>query len=130
MAKTVKSSLSGVWQLQTIKLDVPVPCRIDYTVRHKGDGNNNLRVRFGSFFHLIWAKVHDFEIEPGKSASRSPERTSDATGSEDQRQDVRWRLSRTLLTKAIDWELTYTVTRLKDHNDVTGECNATVTNDE
>lgn len=130
MAKTIKSTLSGVWLLQTVKLNVPVPCKIQYTVRHRGDGNNKLRVRYGYFFHLIWAQVHDFYIEAGKSASRSTEQINDDTGLEDQRQDVRWRLSRAVLTKAIDWELTYTVTRLKDNSDVTAECHAAVTNDE
>jgi hypothetical protein len=130
MAKTLKSTLSGVWLMQTVKMSVPVPCKIEYTVRHKGDGNNKLRVRFGSFFHLVWGKVHDFEIKPGKSKSRTTEEKKDDSGAEDARQDVRWRLSRAVLTKAIDWELTYTVTRLKGETDVTSECNATVTNDD
>jgi hypothetical protein len=129
MAKTLKSTLSGVWLMQTIKMTVPVPCTIEYTVRHKGGGNNDLRVRFGSFWNLIWAKVHDFELEPGKSASRSPDVNNDDTGSADAKQDVRWRLSRAILTKEIDWELTYTVTRIKGGTDATNECAATVTND-
>lgn len=130
MAKTLKSTLSGVWLMQTVKMSVPVPCKIEYTVRHKGEGNNKLRVRFGSFFHLVWSKVHDFEIEPGKSKSRNTEEKSDDSGTEDSWQDVRWRLSRAALTKAIDWELTYTVTRLKDETDATSQCNPTVTNDD
>ncbi len=129
MAKTLKSTLSGVWLMQTIKMSVPVPCRIQYTVRHKGDGNNTLRVRFGSFFHLIWAQVHDFDVDPGKSLSRSAERTGDNTGEEDDKQDVRWRLSRKVLTKPIDWELTYTVTRLADDSDATDECHTTITSE-
>lgn len=129
MAKTLKSTLSGVWLMQTIKMSVPVPCKIQYTVRHKGDGNNDLRVRFGSFFHLIWAQVHDFDVDPGKSQSRSAERTGDNTGEEDGKQEVRWRLSRKVLTKPIDWELTYTVTRLKDDSDATDECHTTITSE-
>ena len=81
MAKTIKGSLSGVWLMQTIKMSVPVPCKVQYTVRHKGDGNNKLRVRHGSFFHLVWAKTHDFDLEAGKSATRTTERKSDSTGS-------------------------------------------------
>lgn len=130
MAKTLRSTLSGVWLMQTIKMSVPVPCRIEYTVRHEGDGNNDLRVRFGNYLHLIWGQVHDFEIEPGKSKSRSTEIGSDNTGSEDNNQDVRWRLSRKALTKAIDWELTYTVTRLQGETDATNECETTVTNED
>ena len=130
MAKTLKSSLSGMWLMATVQMTVPVPCRIDYTVRHKGDGNNELRVRFGSYWNLIWGKIHDFELDPGKSASRTSDVLSDDTGSDDAKQDVRWRLSRAVLTKAIDWELTYTVTRLKDETDATNECQITITNDE
>jgi hypothetical protein len=103
MAKTLKSTLSGVWLMQTVKMSVPVPCTIEYTVRHRGDGNNKLRVRFGNFWHFVWAQVHDFHIEALKSKSRTSE-----FGGEDENQDVRWRLSRGALTKAIDWELTYT----------------------
>jgi hypothetical protein len=128
MAKTLKSTLSGVWLMQTIKMKVPVPCKVEYTVRHKGKGKNKLRVRFGSFYNLIWANAHDFDIKPGKSKSRTTEEKKDNTGSEDGWQDVRWRFSRKALTKAIDWELTYTVTRLKGETDATSECNPTVTN--
>jgi hypothetical protein len=130
MARVLKSTLSGMWLMQTIKLSAPVRCKIEYTVRHKGDGKNKLRVRFGNYFHLIWGQVHDFEIEPGKSKSRNTEIGSDTTSGDDAQQDVRWRLSRAALTKAIDWELTYTVTRLKDETDATNECEATVTNEE
>ena len=127
MSKTIKGSLSGVGLMHVIKMSVPVPCRIEYTVRHRGKGKNELRVRFGSFFHLLWGNVHDFELESGKSKSRMTEEKSDDTGSEDQRQDVRWRLSRKVLTKEIDWELTYTITRLKDDRDVTDQCEPSVT---
>lgn len=130
MAKTLKSTLSGVWLMQTVQMSVPVPCKIEYEVRHKGDGNNKLRVRFGAFWHLVWGQVHDFDIEAGKAKSRTTEISSDTTGSEDAKQDVRWRLSRAALTKAIDWELTYTVTRLKGETDATSECHPTVTNAE
>ena len=130
MARVLKSTLSGVWLMQTIKLTAPVPCKIDYTVRHKGDGNNKLRVRFGNYFHLVWGQVHDFEIESGKSKSRTTDVASDTTYDDDARQDVRWRLSRGVLSKAIDWELTYTVTRLEGETDATNECDVTVTNEE
>jgi hypothetical protein len=130
MAKTLNSTLSGVWLMQTIRMSVPVPCRIDYTVRHKGDGKNDLRVRFGSFWHLIWAQAHDFEVAPDKAKSRTTEVKNDNSGSEDATQDVRWRLSRKVLTKAIDWELTYTVTRIKGDIDATSDCHPTVTNDD
>jgi len=130
MAKTLKGTLSGVLLMQTIKMSVPVPCRIEYTVRHKGDGNNKLRVRFGNYWHLVWAQIHDFEMEPDKAKSRSTEIGKDTTGSDDAQQDVRWRLSRAALTKAIDWELTYTVTRLEDETDATSGCHTTVTDDD
>lgn len=129
MAKTLKSTLSGIWLMQTVKMSIPVPCKIEYSVRHKGDGNNKLRVRCGNFWHLIWAKVHDFDIDPGKSKSRTLEIISDTTGTDDAKQDFRWRLSRSVLSKAIAWELTYTVTRLHDGTDATNECAATVIND-
>jgi hypothetical protein len=128
MARTLKGTLSGAWLMQTLRTTVPVPCRIDYTVRHKGDGNNELRVRFGDFFHLIWAKDHDFQIEAGKSKSRTIEIKTDTSGDDDAKQDIRWRLSRKVLTKAIDWELTYTITLLPKETDVTGGCDVTVTN--
>ena len=128
MAKTLKSTLSGAWLMQIVKMKVPVPCKIEYTVRHKGKGKNKLRFRFGSFYNLLYAKVHDIDIKPGKSKSRTTEAKKDNTGAEDGWQDVRWRLSRKALTKAIDWELTYTVTRLKGETDATNECDPTVTN--
>ena len=130
MARTLRSTLSGVWLMQTIKMSVPVPCKIEYSVRHKGSGNNDLRVRFGSYWHLLWGNVHDFKIEPGKSNSRTDEVGKDTSGSDDARQDVRWRLSRGALTKAISWELTYTVTRLKTEADVTDECEVTMTKED
>jgi len=130
MARTLKSSLTGIWLMQTIKMTVPLPCRIEYSVKHKGEGNNDLRVRFGNFVHLIWGQLHDFEVQPGKSKSRSMELETDMTGAEDNLQDVRWRLSRAVLTKEIDWELTYTITRLKDHTDATNGCEATITNED
>jgi hypothetical protein len=130
MSKTLKSTLSGIWLMQVIELSIPVPCRIEYKVKHKGEGNNDLRVRCGGFWHLVWGQIHDFEIEPGKSASRTTEFNNDTTGSEDAKQAFRWRLSRGLLSKAIPWELTYTITRLRDNADVTGECPATVTSTE
>lgn len=130
MAKTLKSSLEGIWLMQTIKMSVPTPCKIDYTVRHKGKGNNKLRVRYGSFYHLVWSQVHDYEIEPGDSKSRKAEEQDDDTGSNDGKQDVRWRLSRSIMSKAIDWELTYTVTRLTDNTDATSQCETSVTNEE
>jgi hypothetical protein len=129
MAKTLKSALSGVWLMQTIRMTVPAPCKIQYTVRHKGDGNNRLRVRYGSFQNVIWGKVNDFDLEPGKSASRSVVENDDDTGAEDAQQDIRWRLSPAVLTMAIDRELTYTVTRLNDESDATAECHTTVTNE-
>jgi hypothetical protein len=129
MAKTLKSTLSGIWLMQTVKMSIPVPCKIEYTVRHKGDGNNKLRVRCGNYWHLIWAKVHDFDLDPGTSKSRTLEITSDATGTDDAMQDFRWRLSRSILSKAIAWELTYSVTRLHGGIDATNECPATVIND-
>ena len=126
MAKTLRSTLSGVWLMHTVKMRVPAPCRIEYTVRHKGKGTNKLRVRFGSFFHLVWAKTHDFDLEKGESKSRETDQKGDGG---DDFEDVRWRLSRKALTKEIDWELTYEVTRLDDETDVTSECEHTLTSE-
>jgi hypothetical protein len=128
MPRTLKSTLTGIWLMQVVKTSVPVPCRIEYTVRHRGDGKNALRVRFGSYWHLIWAKIHDFDVERGKSRSRSVEIKNDTSNSEGDLQDVRWRLSRKALTKEIDWELTYTVTRLKTNIHVTNQCEPTIEN--
>jgi len=130
MARTLKGTLSGAWLMQTLKTTVPVPCRIEYTVRHKGDGDNDLRVRFGEFLLLLWGKDHDFEVEPGKARSRTADINSGTTGKQsDPNEDVRWRLSRAVLTKVIDWELTYTITRLPEETDVTSGCDVAVTND-
>ena len=128
MARTLNSALRGVWLMQAIKMSIPVPCRIEYTVRHNGNGKNKLRVRCGNFWHLIWANIHDFEIESGKSKSRTVDINKDTTGTDDQRQDFRWRLSRAVLTKEINWQLTYTVTRLESNVDATSECTATIAN--
>ena len=115
--------------MQTVRMSVPVPCRIEYTGKHRGKGDNELRVRFGSFYHLIWSQVHDFELQAGKSRSRSTEEKSDDSGTEDSWQDVRWRLSRKVFTKEIDWELTYTITRLNDDTDATSDCETSVTSE-
>ncbi len=87
------------------------------------------RVRYRYFYNLVWANIDDIDIEPGKSASRSTDQINDNSGAADQKQDVRWRLSRAVLTKAIDWELTYTVTRLSDESNATSERHATITSE-
>ena len=107
---TKKGTISGATLMHVVKLSVPVPCKIEYTVRASGNGKNQLRVRFGNLFILVWGKVHDFELEPGESASRVVEISRDHTTElQDGQQDVRFRLSRKALTKAIDYEIEYTI---------------------
>lgn len=109
-SRTKTGTVSGVTLMNVVKLSVPVPSMFEYTVTARGNGTNRLRVRFGTFFHLIWANVHDFELEPGQSQSRTVTLNHDDTGTSDGEQDVRFRLSRKALTKAIDWEINWKVT--------------------
>jgi len=129
MSRTLKSKMSGIWLMQTVKVSITVPCKVEYTVRHKGAGNNELRVRFGNYWHLVWAKIHDFKLEPDEAGSRSLDFTNDNTGSDDGVTDIRWRLSRAILTKPIDWELTYSITRLKDGTDATDAYSPVITSE-
>jgi hypothetical protein len=58
----------------------------------------------------IWAQIHDFELSPGQSATRSFHTGIDGTApTTDGKQDVRIRLSRDLTTKEIDWQLNVSV---------------------
>jgi hypothetical protein len=98
MSRTLKSKMSGIWLMQTVKVSMAVPCKVEYTVRHKGAGKNELRVRFGNYWHLVWAKIDDFNLEPDQTRSRSQEFINDNTGSDDGVTDIRWRLSRAILT--------------------------------
>jgi hypothetical protein len=107
---TRSGTLSGTTLMNVVNLSITVPAKIEYTVTARGEGGNRLRVRCGNFIHLIWAKVHDFELDPGESGTRSFEVNSDMTGTEDGKHDIRFRLSRKALTKAIDWEVTWKIT--------------------
>lgn len=103
-------SLSGTDTLDTIVFTVDLPATISYTVTAKGKGNNELRVRTGQKAILIWAQIHDFKVSPSKSKSRSFDTNLDlTTPTTDNKQDIRIRLSRKIGTKAIDWELSWTV---------------------
>jgi hypothetical protein len=109
---TVKrtGTLQGTDTLDTIIFTVDLPADITYTVKASGNGDNRLRVRCGQQLMAIWAQIHDFEVSPGESATRSFHTGIDGTTpTTDGRQDVRIRLSRDLTTKEIDWELTWSV---------------------
>lgn len=110
--KTYKKSgtLSGTDTVDNIEFTVNVPAKISYTVSAKGSGSNELRVRSQTKLVLIWATVHDFKVDPGKSKTKSFEANSDTTTStSDGKQDLRFKLSRKALTKEIEWELEWTV---------------------
>jgi hypothetical protein len=103
-------TLQGTNTLDTVVFTVDLPADISYTVKATGGGNNNLRVRCGQQLIAIWAQIDDFEIGPGQSATRSFHTGIDGTTpTTDGKQDVRIRMSRDLTTKAIDWELTWSV---------------------
>lgn len=102
-------TLSGTNTLDTVIITVTLPASISYTVKASGEGNNKLRVRCGQKLVAIWAQIHDFELEAGQSATRSFNTTIDgSTPTNDGKQDIRLRFSRDILTKAMDWELTFT----------------------
>lgn len=103
-------SLSGTDTLDTIMFTVNLPATISYTISAKGKGKNDLRVRTGQKAILIWAQIHDFDVSPGKNKSREFDTNLDlTTPTTDNKQDIRIRLSRKIGTKAIDWELNWTV---------------------
>jgi hypothetical protein len=103
-------TLHGTNTLDTVVFTVDLPAEISYTVKATGEGSNKLRVRCGQQLIAIWAQIHDFEISPGDSATRSFHTGIDGTTpTTDGKQDVRIRLSRDLTTKEIDWELTWSV---------------------
>lgn len=96
--------------LDTVVFTVDLPADVTYTVTAKGSGDNQLRVRCGQKLVAIWAQLHDFKLSPGQSKTRSFSTNLDGTTpTTDQRQDIRIRLSRDILTKEIDWELSWTV---------------------
>ncbi|MCA9660649.1 MAG: hypothetical protein KC486_20070 [Myxococcales bacterium] len=104
-------TLSGTDTVDTVTFTVNLPADISYTVRARGSGDNELRVRCAQKLVLIWAQVHDFKLSPGESKSRSFSTSIDGTTpTTDGRQDVRIKLSRKILTKELDWELDFTVT--------------------
>jgi hypothetical protein len=103
-------TLSGTNTLDTIIYSVDLPADISYTVKASGNGDNNLRVRCGQKLVAIWAQINDFEMSSGDTESRSFHTSIDGTTpTTDEKQDIRIRLSRDILTKEIDWELTFTV---------------------
>ena len=103
-------TLEGTNTLDTVIFSVDLPADITYTVTAKGNGDNKLRVRCGQKLVAIWAQIHDFELAPGQSATRSFSTSIDGTTpTTDNKQDIRIRLSRDILTKKLDWELTWTV---------------------
>jgi hypothetical protein len=105
---TRSGTLKGTDTLDTLIFTVDLPADVTYTVTAKGKGDNKLRVRCGQKLIAIWAQLHDFELEPGESKTRSFGTSIDGTTpTTDGRQDVRIRLSRAILTKEIEWELTF-----------------------
>jgi hypothetical protein len=103
-------TLKGTDTLDTVIFTVDLPADITYTVKATGSGDNKLRVRCGQKLIAIWAQIHDFEVAPGASKTKSFSTGMDGTTpTTDNKQDVRIRLSRKILTKEIDWELSWTV---------------------
>jgi hypothetical protein len=103
-------TLKGTDTLDTVIFSVDLPADISYTVKATGGGNNKLRVRCGQKLVAIWAQIHDFDVEPGQTKTRSFSTSIDGTTpTNDLKQDIRIRLSRPVLTEQIDWELTWTV---------------------
>jgi hypothetical protein len=103
-------TLEGTDTLDTVVFTVDIPADITYTVTAKGAGDNELRVRCGQKLIAIWAQIHDFKVAPGRSGTRSFSTGIDGTTpTTDGKQDIRIRLSRKILTRQIDWELSWTV---------------------
>ena len=103
-------TIEGANTVDTIIFTVDLPADITYTVKAKGSGDNQLRVRCGQKMVAIWAQIHDFEVPLGKSRTKSFSTSIDGTlPTTDGKQDIRIRLSRAVLTKKIDWELSWTV---------------------
>lgn len=103
-------TLHGTNTIDTVVFSVDLPAEITYTVKAIGQGHNKMRVRCGQQLVAIWAQIHDFELEPGQSATRSFHTGIDGTlPTTDGKQDVRIRMSRDLTTKEMEWELTYSV---------------------
>jgi hypothetical protein len=108
---TRSGTLSGTNTLDTLIFSVDLPADITYTVTARGSGSNQLRVRCGQKLVAIWAQINDFEMSPGDTETRSFSTSIDgSTPTTDDKQDIRIRLSRDILTKEIDWDLTFTVT--------------------
>lgn len=103
-------TLQGLNTVDAVVFTVDLPATITYTVTAKGSGNNQLRVRCGQKLVAIWAQLHDFKLSPGESGTRTFSTDLDGTTpTTDGRQDIRIRLNRDILTKEIDWELSWTV---------------------
>jgi hypothetical protein len=111
LATNLTGTLKGVDTEDWVKFTATAPATIEYTVRHKGKGNNPLRVRLADLVIVVWGQMHDFEVQPGKSATRRVDFDWDMTPSTfDGKQDFRLRLSRDILTKEIPWEVNIKVT--------------------
>ena len=101
-------TINGTNTVDTVIFPVDLPADITYTVTAKGSGDNKLRVRCGQKLVAIWAQIHDFEMALGQSETRSFSTSIDGTTpTSDDRQEIRIRLSRDILTKEIDWELSW-----------------------
>jgi len=108
---TRSGTLSGTDTLDTLIFSVDLPADITYTVTAHGSGSNKLRVRCGQKLVAIWAQINDFEMSPGDTETRSFSTSIDGTmPTTDEKQDIRIRLGRDVLTKEIDWDLTFTTT--------------------
>jgi hypothetical protein len=104
-------SLSGTNTLDTVIFGVDLPAVITYTVTARGSGTNELRLRCGKQLVEIWAHINYLDMSPGDTETRSFSTSIDGTTpTTDDKQDIRIRLSRDILTKEIDWDLTFTVT--------------------
>jgi hypothetical protein len=108
MATTFTGVLEGIDTEDTVKISAQGPATLNVTVRHRGTGNNDLRVRLGSYTIVVWGQYDDYDVAPGRSVTRSIPFDWDRTGDVSNGiQDFRVRLSRTVLSKRIPWEVTY-----------------------
>lgn len=110
MATTVTGTLKGLDTEDNVRISVKGPATVHYTVRHNGKGNNALRVRTQSYTVAIWGEMQDFEVQPGRSATRTIAFDWDTTPNTfDGEQDFRFKLSRTVGSKEIPWEVSWWV---------------------
>lgn len=104
-------TLQGTDTPDTVIFSVDLPVDIPSTVTAGASGDNALPVRSGQKLAAVWAQIHDFEVGPGDTGTRSFSTNIDGTlPTSDLKQDIRIRPSRKVLTREIDGQLSWTVT--------------------